>query len=127
LQFWAQIYSIVQESLRKGATMAGCFRLTDSEKAMLETQNSQFVKPLKGEQEVRDILARYQIMNPQQVEWKFTNVTDWISFHPELKKYSSIQIGRVLTRLKIKSTSVKINGQSVPGRTLPFIKITTIQ
>ena len=127
LQFWAQIHRIVQDELKNGATIAGCFRLTDSEKAMLETQNSQFVKPLKGEQEVIDLIDRYKTINPNQVEWKFTTVTDWIISHPELRKYSSVQIGKVLTKLKIKDVPTKINGSTVHGRTLPFFKVVTIQ
>lgn len=122
LQFWAQMYSIVQEALKNGETLAGCFRLNENEKNMLEVQNSQFVKPLKGEQEVLDILTRYKIMNPNNVDWKFTTVTDWMNEHWELKKYSAIQIGKVLNKIGIKDIQQKINGSPTHGKSLPFQK-----
>ncbi|MDE7122417.1 MAG: hypothetical protein K2O42_09695 [Oscillospiraceae bacterium] len=57
LQFWAQIYSIVQAEIESSATLAGCFRLTPEEREALESRNLEFTKPLKGEQEVIDIIT----------------------------------------------------------------------
>ncbi|MDE5619299.1 MAG: virulence-associated E family protein [Ruminococcus sp.] len=55
LQLWSQIYNIVKDEDK-----SSCFRLSEDEKKYLEKRNSTFVKPMKGECEVLDILAEQQ-------------------------------------------------------------------
>ena len=59
LQLWVQIYNIV-----KDADKSSCFRLSEDKKRYLEKRSSTFVKPMKGECEVLDILEEQQ--TPQQ-------------------------------------------------------------
>ena len=99
MQFWAQIYSIVQNELK-------------------------FVKPLKGEEEILDILARFERMNPDYIEYKLVTTTEFKSMYSELSKYDSRQIGRVLTKLGVPEVSKKIHGQVVRMRKLPYPKNT---
>ena len=126
LQFWAQIYSIVQEELKKGATIGGCFRLTEQERADLEKRNSEFVKPLKGEEEVLDILTKFDRMNPNFVEYKLVTVTEFKDMHSSLSRYSSVQIGRVLAKLGFPEQLTKINGQKLRLRKLPYPKSSNV-
>lgn len=51
LQLWVQIYELVRNEDK-----ASCFRLTEDKKRYLEKHNTKFVKPMKGEYEVLDIL-----------------------------------------------------------------------
>lgn len=125
LQFWAQIYSIVQAEIESGATIGGCFRLTDDEKTKLEKRNAGFTKLLKGEAEVLDILARMEemeIVNPNSVEHKLMTTTDFKNAHFELSRYSTLQIGKVLNKLGVPKKDKKINGIAVHFRLLPSIK-----
>ncbi|MDE6657096.1 MAG: virulence-associated E family protein, partial [Oscillospiraceae bacterium] len=124
LQFWAQIYSIVQAEIESGATIGGCFRLTDDEKNELEKRNAGFTKPLKGEMEVLDILTQIERTNPKQVEYKEVTVTEFKNYYPELVRYSTVQIGRVLTKLGFPEERKKLNGKTFRLRKLPYIKYT---
>lgn len=123
LQFWAQIYEIVQAEVECGATIGGCFRLTTLEREQLEQRNIAFTKPLKGETEVIDILAMFDSPRTNmKVEYRLVTVTEFCDYHPRLNKYSSVQIGKVLTKLGIKPIMKKINGIPTYLRTLPFWK-----
>lgn len=125
LQFWVQIYSIIQAEIDSGATIGGCFRLTDDEKVELEKRNAKFAKPLKGEAEVLDILARMEEMeatNPNSIEHKLMTTTEFKNAHFELSKYSTLQIGKVLNKLEIPKKDKKINGVAVHFRLLPSLK-----
>ncbi|MDE5767918.1 MAG: hypothetical protein K2H82_00835 [Oscillospiraceae bacterium] len=125
LQFWAQIYSIVQAEIESGATIGGCFRLSDDEKVELEKRNAKFAKPLKGEAEVLDILARMEEMeaaNPNSIEHKLMTTTEFKNAHFELSRYSTLQIGKVLNKLEIPKKDKKINGVAVHFRLLPSFK-----
>ena len=51
--------------------------------------------------------------------YKNITVTDWIKEHDELKKYSSVQIGKVLNKLGMKSEYKKIMGSSTKVYYLP--------
>ncbi|MDE5884397.1 MAG: hypothetical protein K2H29_04885 [Oscillospiraceae bacterium] len=120
LQFWAQIYSIVQSEIESGATIGGCFRLSDDEKIELEKRNLEFTKPLKGEQEVIDILA--SIERFKNVEYRCMTTTEFKDMHMSLKKYSTIQIGRVLNKLGFPEEIKKVDGKTFRLRELPCIK-----
>ncbi|MDE6005511.1 MAG: hypothetical protein K2G88_09020 [Oscillospiraceae bacterium] len=122
LQFWAQIYSIVQAEIESGATIGGCFRLTDDEKTELEKRNAGFTKPLKGEMEVLDILTGANRF--QNVEYKYMTTTEFKDMHMSLKKYSTVQIGKVLNKLGFSEEVKKVNGKTLRLRKLPYIKYT---
>lgn len=47
LQFWSQIYSIVQAEIENSQTISGCFCLTDEEHKALETHYLEFTKLLE--------------------------------------------------------------------------------
>ena len=104
LQLWAQIYNIVKDEDK-----ASCFRLTENEKQYLENRNSTFVKPMKGECEVLDILEEQQ--TPQQgyvCTFKEMTVTEFIRIHN--LKYDARTIGQILSKYGYKSQKKKING-----------------
>lgn len=123
LQFWTQIYEIVQAEVECGATIGGCFRLTASEREQLEERNSKFTKELKGETEVIDILAMFNNpRNGMKVEYRLVTVTEFCEYHSRLNKYTSVQIGKVLSKLGIKPVTKKINGIPTLLRSLPFWK-----
>lgn len=122
LQFWAQIYEIVQAEVECGATIGGCFRLTASEREQLEERNTRFTKPLKGEEEVMDILEKLESSNPNSIEHKLVTVTEFKNYHSVLSKYDSRQIGKVLNKLGIPEVQKKMNGHKVRLRQLPFNK-----
>lgn len=125
LQFWAQIYSIVLAEVESGATIGGCFRLTNTEKEELEKRNSRFTKPLKGELEVLDILSRLENLPPSKVEYRLMTVTEFKNMHPGLERYSSVQIGKIFNKLEIPVTVKKLNGTNgtkINYRLLPIRK-----
>ncbi|MCM1474154.1 MAG: virulence-associated E family protein, partial [Muribaculaceae bacterium] len=114
LQLWAQIYNIVKDEDK-----ASCFRLTENEKQYLENRNSTFVKPMKGECEVLDILEEQQ--TPQQgyvCTFKEMTVTEFIRIHN--LKYDARTIGQVLSKYGYKSQKKKINGTVTRVIKLPY-------
>ena len=123
LQFWAQIYEIVQAEVECGATVGGCFRLTASEREQLEERNKEFTKELKGETEVIDILAMFDNpKNNMQVEYRLATITEFCDYHPRLNKYSSVQIGKVFNKLGFKTVIKKTGGITTRLKMLPFWK-----
>lgn len=125
LQFWAQIHSIVQAEVESGATIGGCFRLTNNERTELEKRNSSFVKLMKGEKEVIDILTELQEIErikPNSIEYRLVTTTEFKNAHFELARYSSVQIGRVLNKLGIQEVRKKVCGQVNRLKKLPFVK-----
>ena len=124
LQLWGQIYRIVQEEIAKGATIASCFRLDPEMKEELENRNQEYTKPMKAEDEVIDILSRLnmekQITSANYIITdEYMTVTEFIGQHTSLNKYTTEQVGRVLTKLGYKTLKKKINGKVVQLRMLP--------
>ena len=124
LQLWAQIYRIVQEEIAKGETMASCFRLATEMKEELDSRNEEYTKPMKAEDEVIDILAKLnmerQITSSNcTITDEYITVTEFISQHASLNKYTTEQVGKVLTKLGYKTLKKKINGKVVQLRILP--------
>jgi len=104
LQLWSQIYNIIKDEDK-----SSCFRLDEEEKRYLEKHNSAFVKPMKGECEVLDILEEQQ--TPQHgyiCTFKEMTVTEFIQIHN--LKYDARTIGQVLSKYGYKSQKKKING-----------------
>ena len=124
LQLWAQVYRIVQEEIAKGETMASCFRLAPEMKEELDNRNEEYTKPMKAEDEVIDILARLNMdrQNPL-MSYKITDdymtVTEFMTQHYELSKYTAEQISKVLGKLGYKTIKKKINGKVIRMKFLP--------
>ncbi|MDE5618904.1 MAG: hypothetical protein K2I80_00045, partial [Ruminococcus sp.] len=114
LQLWSQIYHIVKDEDK-----SSCFRLSEDEKKYLEKRNSSFVKPMKGEYEVLDILEEQQ--TPQHgyiCTFKEMTVTEFIKIHN--MKYDARTIGQVLSKHGYKSQKKKINGIVTRVIKLPY-------
>ena len=124
LQLWAQVYRIVQEEIAKGETIASCFRLDPEMKEELDSRNEEYTKPMKAEDEVIDILSRLNMdrQNPL-ISYKITDeymtVTEFMTQHYELSKYTAEQISKVLGKLGYKTIKKKINGKVVRMKLLP--------
>lgn len=116
LQLWAEVKFAVDQLLQKGKTYASCFRLTHSELKELEVRNREHAKLLKGEQEVLDILAQWA----DYIETEWTTVTSFKEAHPELKSYSSLQIGKVLNKIGFEQKRLRKNGKIIRGYELPL-------
>lgn len=126
LQFWAEINQIVEEEVKKeDVTYGSCFRLTREELQKLNKRNLEFQKPLKGEEEVLDILAEQS--TPEQgyeLTQKYMTVTEFKQLHSALQKYTSVQIGKVLEKYGYTQKKVSINNSSTKVRLLPCKKYT---
>lgn len=116
LQLWSQIYEIVKDKDK-----ASCFRLTEEEKRYLEKRNSAFVKPMKSECEVLDILQQEQTVEQGYIcTTKDMTVTEFIKIHN--LKYDANVVGRVLAKLGYTSAVKKCNGKATRVLTLPYKK-----
>lgn len=92
-QLWAQIYAIVAPLPYN--QKKSCFRLTPAERDQLAIRNGRFEKPVKGQEEVADILAR---ADREMLEWKEMTVSDFKGYWPELRVYTVQQLGTALKR-----------------------------
>ena len=107
IQLWSQIYQII-----KDLDKASCFRLTAEEKKLLDERNQHFMKPLRAEEEVLDILAE-----EQRAETGYTctiepmTVTQFIQRHSSLSRYSSAEVGKILKKHGYESKRKKIAGK----------------
>ena len=116
LQLWAQIYNIV-----KDADKSSCFRLTEDEKRYLEKRNSAFVKPMKGEYEVLDILEEQQTPEQDYIcTFRDMTVTEFIKIHN--LKYDARTVGHILKKYGYESKKKKINGTVSRVLTFPYKK-----
>ena len=123
LQFWAQILQIVRNAIAQGATMGGCFRLTEEEKAQLEGRNVTRLKPLKFEQEFLDTIQMYECKNQNRVEWRFCTATNWLTHNtPTMSGCSAVQLGKILDKYGYKQERKMVNSKQVRGYILPFDK-----
>ena len=116
LQLWAQVYALVNSQEKERAS---CFRLTESEKKHLEKRNSAFVKPMKGECEVLDVLAEQQ--TPEQgfvCTFKEMSVSAFIQ-HNNLR-YDARTIGRVLKKYGYIPVKKRVNGIVTQVIKLPY-------
>ncbi|MDE6036370.1 MAG: hypothetical protein K2G36_10760 [Ruminococcus sp.] len=114
LQLWAQIYNIVKDEDK-----ASCFRLSEDEKRYLEKRNSAFVKPMKSECEVLDILEEQQ--TPQQgyiCTFKEMTILQFIQLHN--LKYDANVVGRVLKKYGYKTIRKRVNGEITRLIRLPY-------
>lgn len=116
LQLWAQIYELV-----KNEDKASCFRLNEEEKRYLEKRNSTFVKPMKSECEVLDILAEQQTQeNGYLCTTKEMTVLQFIQYHN--LKYDANVVGKVLKKYGYEPKAKKLNGKTVRVIEFPYKK-----
>ncbi|MDE5946530.1 MAG: toprim domain-containing protein [Oscillospiraceae bacterium] len=121
LQFWAEITHIVDDAIQSGESYASCFRLNREELAQLNARNKEFEKPLKGEVEVLDVLAEQSTEKPDyKVEYRYMTTTEFREHNDSLKRYTAVEIGKVLEKHGYKQVSVKMNGNSRKKRKLPY-------
>lgn len=124
LQFWAQILQIVRNAIAQGATMGGCFRLDETEKASLETRNSSLLKLLPFEQEFLDCMQDYERQKAQyqkSVEYRFCTITEWLTQNRYyMGSCSSVQLGKILAKNGYVQERVTIDGKRTRAYKLPF-------
>ena len=114
LQLWSQVYQLV-----KNEDKASCFRLTENEKRYLEKRNSAFVKPMKSEYEVLDILEEQQTQEKGYVcTFKEMTVSEFIQRNN--LKYDARTVGRVLKKYGYESDRKKTNGAVTRVIKLPY-------
>lgn len=107
IQLWSQIYQTV-----KNLDKASCFRLTTEEKKLLDERNQHFMKPLRAEDEVLDILEE-----EQRTEAGYTctiepmTVTQFMQRHSSLSRYNAREIGRILKKHGYESKRKKVSGK----------------
>ena len=116
LQLWTQVYFLVNSQKREKAS---CFRLSEDEKKHLEKRNSAFVKPMKGEYEVVDVLAEQQMPEQNHIcTFKEMTVSEFIQ-HNNLK-YDARTVGKVLKKYGYIPIKKRINGIVVQVIKLPY-------
>lgn len=123
MQFWAEIYHYMQDIIAKGGTIDGCFRFTEQERQALEQRNASHTKPMKGEIEVLDVIAKNAIVDETKynVEWRNVSVTQFKNDNfEELGKYSAAEIAKVLEKHGYTSKLVRQGNSTVKVRTLPY-------
>ncbi len=114
LQLWSQIYNLVKDEDK-----ASCFRLNEDEKQYLEKRNSAFVKPMKSECEVLDILEEQQTQEQGYIcTFKEMTVLQFIQLHN--LKYDASVIGKVLSKYGYTSKKKKVNGTVSRVLYLPY-------
>lgn len=94
-QLWAQIHTEVSGMTYE--QKAQCFRLTSEQRDQLQKRNSSFIKPVKGQVQVQDILAKAK--DETQFEWM--TISQFKSQHDPLRNYSAQQIGVALKACNI--------------------------
>lgn len=121
LQLWAQIATIVNETINNGGSYASAFRLTKEEQAALDERNKCHTTPMKGEQECEDILS--SILTNKNVIYEYYTATEFKEAHKDiLRNYSAVQIGKCLNKLGYKQEQKKIGGVSKRVYKLPSLK-----
>ncbi len=116
LQLWSQIYHIVNNEDK-----ASCFRLDEDEKRYLEKRNATFVKPMKGECEVLDILEEQQTQEQGYIcTFKEMTITEFIQRHN--LKYDARTIGKVLNKHGYESKQKRMDGERKRIIRLPYKK-----
>ncbi|MDE5619975.1 MAG: toprim domain-containing protein [Ruminococcus sp.] len=114
LQLWAQVYEFIKDKDK-----SSCFRLTEDEKRQLEKRNSAFVKPMKAECEVLDILEEQQTQEQGHIcTFKEMTVTEFIKIHN--LKYDARTVGQVLKKYGYESKVKRDGAKTTRVIKLPF-------
>lgn len=99
-----QVWKQVDEQYAKGDPQG--FRLNQEEQQALAQRNECLEKPIRAEDEIRDILAKAEARD--NTVWVWMTVSDFKYFHHDvLGAYSTAQIGAALTRLGIPQDRTK--------------------
>lgn len=107
IQLWSQIYQIV-----KDLDKASCFRLTTEEKKLLDERNQHFMKTLRAEDEVLDILEEEQRAETGYIcTIEPMTVTQFMQRHSSLSRYNAAEVGRILKKHGYKSKRKKVSGK----------------
>lgn len=115
LQLWAQVHSLIAPLSPQDR--ASCFRLTREEQAALAARNGKFEKPVKGEDECRDLIEGAK---QNGHVWMFMTPTQWKSENIDvLRPYSASQIGAALKKIGYKQMTKRIGQIPVKGYELP--------
>lgn len=123
IQLWSQIYQTV-----KDLDKASCFRLTTEEKKLLDERNQHFMKPLRAEDEVLDILEE-----EQHAETGYTctiepmTVTQFMQRHSSLSRYNTREVGKILKKYGYDSKWKKVDGKSTRMLELPIKRYNSAQ
>lgn len=123
LQLWVQVADFVENLIENGDSYSRCFRLSRDEISELENRNSEFVKQLKGEQEVIDVLFEQSTSEHGFViEKKDMTVTEFIQHNSDaLRGISAITVGKVLDKLGYPAKKKRVNGIPAQVRSdLPY-------
>ena len=114
LQLWSQVYNIVKDEEK-----SSCFRLTEDEKQYLEKRNSAFVKPMKSECEVLDILEEQQTQEQGYIcTFKEMTILQFIQRHN--LKYDASVVGKVLKKYGYETIRKRVNGEITRVINLPY-------
>lgn len=105
-QLWAEIFAEVAAA----PNIAKCFALDRRSREELDSRNKEHEKELKGEREVVDVLTVYSDKENPFVQWRLMTVTQFKDKHPQLNKYTAVQIGKVLAKLGYKPQWQTVGG-----------------
>lgn len=109
-QMWAQVYATV--SPLEYADKAKCFRLTAAEHDALAERNGEYEKPVKGEQECRELIAAAK---ERGAVFAYMTPTAWKNENSDtLRNYSASQIGAALKHIGLVQKSVRQPGSKDP-------------
>lgn len=125
LQLWAQIADIVNTAIQQeNESYSSVFRLSKQEETELAERNKKHSKPLKGEQEVADIIAAAYITdNRYSTLFGWFTPTQFREDHLDsLRNYSAVQIGKCLLKLGYEQKRKKVNGSVCSAYYLPYRK-----
>jgi len=118
IQLWAQIHETIEALISvNNSSYSACFRLTREELDELNKRNSEHLKPLKGEQEVLDVLSELGEENHEyNVKSEYMTVSQFVEQNPILKKYTVQQISTVFDKLGYNAIQKRINGSKHPSK-----------
>lgn len=115
VQLWAQAYQTTKNDLTQ-------YRMNREEMKILEEMvNSNALKDIVGESEVRDIVEK--LTGSGEYTLVPYTVTDWKNHFIELNRYSAEQVSRVLKKMGFKSERKKTSGKVSRIILLPQVSV----
>lgn len=120
-QIWLQVWVENEMGAMDHRQLSKCFRLTKAEQDALNIRNGFCEKPLKYEDEVRDILAEIEA-DPRHYTKKAT-VGQFIAAHESLRNAPANKVGEVLNKLGYPQGDKReyIDGTRGRFRELPWV------
>lgn len=118
LQIWAQAYAEVMALTAAGSPLSSVFRLDPDEEKELTERNRQHEKPLKGEDEVLDILAEAE---RDGLQWREMTINEWLEEFDILKRYGARHVGKILTKHGLEEKKTRsARMRALPSRRATF-------